>query len=328
MRQLTPQDIPAASHLKPNGSMDSIYDEFADLVEHSDVLLAIYDEADRLRLANDAFRRTFHLAPGETPTWTELMRRNHAAFKGTAIQAVDLEAWLISTQSRRGKTPFRAFETDLVDGRWLWMTETVRPNGWMLCIASEITDLRREGRLLRRDRDMALRAAQTDELTSTANRRFVFGRLEALIHAAALVPDSALSLCVFDIDLFKSINDGFGHQAGDMVLRHFANLVHGMIRRTDCFGRIGGEEFMLVMPGSPAQNSLAFAEHLLLQARAARPLPERPAVMYTCSAGIATYRPGDTMATLYGRADRALYCAKAEGRDRIRLSTETEPLAE
>jgi len=307
--------------------MDKTHEQFADLVEHSDVLLAVYDETDRLRLANDAFRRTFHLAPGETPTWTEIMRRNHTAFKGTAIQASDLEAWLTSTQSRRGKTPFRAYETDLVDGRWLWMTETVRPNGWMLCIASEISDLRREERLLRQDRDLAMRAAQTDELTSTANRRFVFGRLEALINAAALVPDSALSVCLFDIDLFKSINDRFGHQGGDMVLRHFTNLVHGVIRRTDCFGRIGGEEFMLVMPGSPAENSVVFVQHLLAQARTAHPLPDRPAVSYTCSAGVATYQPGDTAATIYGRADRALYRAKTDGRDRVQLSMEALPLA-
>lgn len=308
--------------------MDSILETFADLVEHSGVLLALYDETDRLRLANDAFRRTFHLSPGETPSWTEIMRRNHGAFKGTAIKAADLEAWLTSTQSRRGKTPFRAYETDLVDGRWLWMTETVRPNGWMLCIASEITDLRREERLLRQDLDLAMRAAQTDELTSTANRRFVFGRLEALINAAALIPDSALSVCLFDIDLFKSINDRFGHQAGDLVLRHFTNLVHRVIRRTDCFGRIGGEEFMLVMPGSPAENALAFAGHLLAFARTAQPLPDRPAVNYTCSAGVAAYRPGDTAAAIYGRADRALYRAKAEGRDRALLSTETLPAAE
>lgn len=308
--------------------MDSIYEALADLVEHSDVLLAVYDETDRLRLANAAFRRTFHLAPGETPSWIEIMRRNHAAFKGTVIKAGDLEAWLISTQSRRGKTPFRAYETDLVDGRWLWMTETVRPNGWMLCVASEITDLRREERLLRQDLDLAMRAAQTDELTSTANRRFVFGRLEALINAATLIPDSALSVCLFDIDLFKSINDRFGHQAGDMVLRHFTNLVHRVIRRTDCFGRIGGEEFMLVMPGSPAENALAFAEHLLAFARVAQPLPDRPAVNYTCSAGVAAYRPGDTATALYGRADRALYRAKSEGRDRALLNAETLPTGE
>jgi len=308
--------------------MDSIYEQFADLAEHSDVLLAVYDETDRLRLANAAFRRAFHLAPDETPSWTELMRRNHAAFKGTAIRSADLEAWLTSTQSRRGKTPFRAYETDMVDGRWFWMTETVRPNGWMLCVASEITPLRREERLLRQDLDLAMRAAQTDELTSTANRRFVFGRLEALINAAALVPGSALSVCLFDIDLFKSINDRFGHQGGDMVLRHFTNLVHRVIRRTDCFGRIGGEEFMLVMPGSPAESSLVFVEHLLAEARIAQPLPDRPAVTYTCSAGIAIHQPGDTAADLYSRADHALYRAKVEGRDTVRLSAEALRLSE
>lgn len=308
--------------------MDSIHENFVDLVEHSNVLIALYDETDRLRLANEAFRRAFHLSPDETPSWVEIMRRNHAAFKGTPIRSADLEAWLTSTQSRRGKMPFRAYETDLVDGRWLWMTETVRPNGWMLCIASEITDLRREERLLRQDLDLAMRAAQTDDLTSTANRRFIFGRLDALINAAALVPDSALSVCLFDIDLFKSINDRFGHQGGDMVLRHFANLVQGVIRRTDCFGRIGGEEFMLVMPGSPAESSLVFVEHLLAEARAAHPLPDRPAVTYTCSAGIATYQPGDIAADLYSRADHALYRAKVEGRDRVRLSAEAQPLVE
>jgi len=308
--------------------MDSIHEYFVDLVEHSNVLLAVYDETDRLRLANDAFRRAFHLSPDETPSWVEMMRRNHAAFKGTPIRSADLEAWLTSTQSRRGKMPFRAYETDLADGRWLWMTETVRPNGWMLCVASEITDLRREERLLRQDLDLAVRAAQTDDLTSTANRRFIFGRLDALINAAALVPDSALSVCLFDIDLFKSINDRFGHQGGDMVLRHFANLVQGVIRRTDCFGRIGGEEFMLVMPGSPAESSLVFVEHLLAQARAAHPLPDRPAVTYTCSAGIASYQPGDIAADLYSRADHALYRAKVEGRDRVRLSAEAQPLVE
>lgn len=308
--------------------MDSIHEHLVDLVEHSNVLIALYDETDRLRLANEAFRRAFHLAPQETPTWAELMRRNHAAFKGTPIRAADFEAWLTSTQSRRGKMPFRAYETDLVDGRWLWMTETVRPNGWMLCVASEITDLRREERGLRQDLDLAMRAAQTDDLTSTANRRFIFGRLDALINAAALLPDSTLSVCLFDIDLFKSINDRFGHQGGDMVLRHFANLVQGVIRRTDCFGRIGGEEFMLVMPGSPAESSRVFVEHLLAQARAAHPLPDRPAVTYTCSAGIATYRPGDIAADLYSRADHALYRAKVEGRDRVWLSAEAQPLTE
>lgn len=302
--------------------MNRIDDAFSGLIEHSQVLIAVYDQTDRLRYANAAFRRCFALAPDESPTWTEIMRRNHALIKGTAIQSANLESWLISTQSRRGKTPFRAYESDLIDGRWLWMTETVQPDGWMLCIASEITELRREERLLRQDRDLALKAAQTDELTSTANRRFVFGRLEALTAHAAAAPDSRLSVCVFDIDRFKGINDRFGHQGGDMVLRHFANMVHQRIGRLDCFGRIGGEEFMLIMPGAGPQGCLDFVERLLAEARGASPLPDLPALAYTCSAGIAAFRPGDTHATLYGRADSALYRAKTSGRDRAVLSEE------
>ncbi|TIN86943.1 MAG: diguanylate cyclase, partial [Mesorhizobium sp.] len=82
-----------------------------------------------------------------------LMRRNFKAGKGTFVRDPDFETWLISTQSRRGKTGFREFETDLVDGRWLWMTETVQNDGWMLCIATDITKLRSDGRSVRQDRD-------------------------------------------------------------------------------------------------------------------------------------------------------------------------------
>jgi diguanylate cyclase (GGDEF)-like protein len=302
--------------------MESIEAALSGLIGQSHVLVAVYDRTDRIRYANDAFRRTFGLDPEETPSWAEIMRRNLPQLKGTAIRSPDFEAWLTSTQSRRGKTPFRAYETDLTDGRWLWMTETVQPNGWMLYIASEITDLRPDERLLRQDRDLALRAAQTDELTSTANRRFVFGRLEALLLTTAATPGSELSVCVFDIDLFKGINDRFGHQGGDMVLRHFVNLVHQHIGRTDCFGRIGGEEFMLVTPGSGVETCRLFVEALLAEARVACPLPDLPALAYTCSAGIAAYRPGDTAPALYGRADRALYRAKEAGRDRVVLAEE------
>lgn len=82
-----------------------------------------------------------------------------------------------SAQSRRGKLPYRAFEMDLYDGRWFWMTETVQQDGWMLCVASDVTELRQGYRTLRQDRDLAVRASQTDELTGTANRRFVFAKL-------------------------------------------------------------------------------------------------------------------------------------------------------
>lgn len=177
------------------------------------------------------------------PFWSDLMRQNFHAGRGTVIRERDFEAWLVSTQSRRGKTGFRAFETDLVDGRWLWMTETVDREGSMLCIAIDITKLRVHGRAVRQDRDMAIKASNTDELTGVGNRRFVTARMEEMLQRSA---DAAGCLCLLDLDNFKCVNDRFGHQAGDIILRDFAVRIQSEVRRSDCFGRVGGEELLLV----------------------------------------------------------------------------------
>ncbi|MBZ9907737.1 GGDEF domain-containing protein [Mesorhizobium sp. BR115XR7A] len=295
--------------------MDEPRQQLAELYDETPVLVAIYDSFDRLRYANRAFRSIFYVASDEAPSWADLMRRNHAEGRGTVIHAADMEKWLVSAQSRRGKTGFRAFETDLVDGRWLWMTETVQSDGWMLCIASDITAIRAGGRSLRQDRDRAIKASHTDELTGVANRRFVTGRIEELIRGAG---DGSGSICVLDLDNFKCINDRFGHGAGDIILQDFAKRIQKQVRRSDCFGRIGGEEFVLVLPRTGMEEAELIVERMLATIRTSRPLQDR-AVSYTFSAGIAEVRLGETVAELLGRADHALYSAKVGGRNRIHL---------
>ena len=138
--------------------------------------------------------------------------------RGTVISVPDFEAWVVSAQSRRGKMPFSAFETDLVDGRWLWMTETVDRSGWMLCIANDITHLRADERTLRQDRDFALKASQTDELTGISNRRYMMAQLEAMIRSQPAGGPVNGCISILDIDFFKGINDLYGHQTGDEIL--------------------------------------------------------------------------------------------------------------
>jgi diguanylate cyclase (GGDEF)-like protein len=246
------------------------------------------------------------------------MRRNFELRRGTVIQTSNFDEWLRSTQSRRGKIGYRAFETDLHDGRWFWMTEAVQTNGWMLCIASEITSLRARGRIVRQDRDQAIKASYTDELTGVANRRFVMARVDDMLAAAQHGSNGCL--VVFDIDNFKHINDRLGHQAGDVVLRDFAHRIHQNVRRNDCFGRVGGEEFVLVMPSTGPEDAIAMVECMLTVIRFSRPLPESPDFSYTCSAGIAACAPSDSASDLYRRADQALYAAKLSGRDRVRAA--------
>lgn len=300
--------------------MDEIAASLASLGDETEVLIALYDDDDRLRYANRAFRSTFHLDDDETPLWPDLMRRNHALGRGTVISVRDFEAWVVSAQSRRGKVPFRAFETDVVGGRWLWMTETVDRNGWMLCIASDITHLRPDERSLRQDRDFALKASQTDELTGVSNRRYMMSKLEELVGNETASGPASGCICILDIDFFKGINDRYGHQTGDDILLDFARRVHPLVRRHDCFGRIGGEEFMLIFPETTLPEGRKIVGRVLDNIRTARPLAAVPQFFYTCSAGIAVLERGDTARSIYSRADTALYEAKHSGRDRIAVS--------
>ncbi|WP_428426199.1 GGDEF domain-containing protein [Pararhizobium sp.] len=297
--------------------MDDLQARLASLRDDTEAFIALYDQQDRLRYANRAFRAAFALNDTETPLWPDLMRRNHTLGHGTVISVPDFEAWVVSAQSRRGKVPFRAFETDLVDGRWLWMTETVNRSGWMLCIANDITHLRADERTLRQDRDFALKASQTDELTGISNRRYMMAQLEAMIRSQPAGGPVNGCISILDIDFFKGINDLYGHQTGDEILLDFARRVHPIVRRHDCFGRIGGEEFMLIFPETSLAEGEWIVDRVLETVRTARPLLSVPLFSYTCSAGIAALQPGETAKEIYSRADAALYDAKHSGRDRM-----------
>jgi diguanylate cyclase (GGDEF)-like protein len=298
----------------------------AALLEAAGSLIAIYDQDDRLRYANQAFREAWHIGAEEQPIWAELMRRNFLVGRGTVISTPDFETWLLSTQARRGKAGHRAFETDLHDGRWLWMTETTQADGWMLCIASDITSIRPDERSLRQDRDTALKALQTDELTGIPSRRFVMAKLDELVSRAAQEAEPSGCLAVLDIDNFKYINDRFGHAVGDAVLRDFAATLQKLVRKTDVLGRVGGEEFVLVLPHTSMEDAAIVVERMLVAVRQSRPLLDQKSFRYSFSAGLACAAPGDDAAGLYRRADLALYAAKMRGRDQISLDPGTHLL--
>lgn len=283
------------------------------------MLAAAFDSLDRLRYANQAFSHTFHVDRGEEPTWAEIMRRNFTLKRGTAITTDNFDQWLTSAQSRRGKSKFRAFETDLVDGNWLWMTETVFDNGWMLCIGSDITSLQPGERDMRERLQVALRAALTDDLTGVGNRRFLFGQMQNTLDQECDPTAPIGSLCILDIDHFKAINDLYGHQTGDAMLCNLASALQDQLRRMDSLGRVGGEEFAIFFPHTSGDEAMLIVERMLVVIRNLRPIPEWPDARCTFSAGVAEARIDDKAYALYSRADAALYAAKLSGRNRIHL---------
>jgi diguanylate cyclase len=288
----------------------------ARLYDQSPLLVALFDPRDVVHYSNPAWGDAFGLRDQSGLTWVELMRHCHTMGVGTAIRTTDIEAWLRSTRSRRGKLPYRHFEGDMVDGRWFYVTETVDESGWMLSVAFDITSMRVGERTLRLARDGALRAAQVDALTGISNRAHVLQQLAMRLDELRQ-RQQPCGLVMLDLDLFKQINDTYGHSAGDKVLLHFARLVEATLRREDGFGRIGGEEFMLLLPNISPEALTHTVNRLLESVRVAHPLADVPGVRYTASAGIAMLDSIKEPAENMHRADHALYVAKAQGRDQL-----------
>jgi diguanylate cyclase len=157
--------------------------------------------------------------------------------------------------------------------------------------------------------------ANRDGLTGIFNRR----RLMQLLESEA-ASDAPFSICILDVDHFKTVNDVFGHQAGDEVLRRIATVIERDLRRGDVFGRYGGEEFMLMLPGATAAGAEAKIERLREQV-ATLAFPDLGPISITLSGGIAEHRPGENLGATISRADAALYGAKAAGRNQLHLAT-------
>jgi len=164
-----------------------------------------------------------------------------------------------------------------------------------------------------------------DELTGSHNRRFLLGLVDREKERSDR-NGRPFCLCLFDIDFFKRINDTYGHAAGDLVLRSFAQAVQGQIRGTDAFGRYGGEEFLLMLPETPAPDAVVLAERVRRAIAALRCAgPEGSgAITLTVSVGVAEYRLGEAVPQVVKRADEALYVAKSLGRNRVQCHDDDE----
>jgi len=165
---------------------------------------------------------------------------------------------------------------------------------------------------LRTINELAIR----DELTGVHNRRYLMSLIEREKERSDR-NGRAFCLCLLDIDFFKRINDTYGHSAGDTVLRAFAQTVQGLVRGSDCFGRYGGEEFLLMLPETPTLDAQVLAERVRVAIDKLRCKDGPSDIALTVSIGLAEYRMGETITQAVGRADEALYLAKSSGRNRV-----------
>ncbi len=192
----------------------------------------------------------------------------------------------------------------------------------MFFMASEVTALRNAFERRRHRLDTAMQKladlAMRDDLTGLYNRRYI---MDVLARQKALADRGhvGFTLCYCDLDHFKRINDRFGHQRGDDVLRDFGALADQVVRSVDFVARFGGEEFLLVLVDADADEARRVAGRLGDRTRTLEVDPQHPEYRLTVSVGIAEFRPGESVEDVIQRADRALYQAKSSGRDRIIL---------
>jgi diguanylate cyclase (GGDEF)-like protein len=157
-----------------------------------------------------------------------------------------------------------------------------------------------------------------DGLTAAFNRRFFDIRLIEEIERARRYSHE-LSLILLDIDLFKALNDRFGHQFGDEALKSLVSVCQGAVRTTDIVSRYGGEEFCVILPETGIAEAAASAERLrqAVETRIVSALGKEAKM--TISLGVSAIRPNDDSAALLERADAGLYAAKAAGRNRVEV---------
>lgn len=168
-------------------------------------------------------------------------------------------------------------------------------------------------------------ASRHDPLTDLPNRRYIGSRLKELVSLSQR-KGTDFALILLDLDYFKSINDKYGHEAGDSVLCEVARMLSQTLRSCDIAGRWGGEEFLVVMPETTQEQATEVARRLMSELKAVKlpssshdPEREHAPPILTSSLGLSTYKTGESYEETVRRADDAMYRAKAEGRDRLKV---------
>ncbi|WP_274522022.1 sensor domain-containing diguanylate cyclase [Ectothiorhodospira lacustris] len=206
-------------------------------------------------------------------------------------------------------------------GGWKWILSrglVVRrdPHGKPLRMVGTITDISERKRMEQELREMAT----TDYLTGLANRRHFLERVTEELARLKRDGGHQAVVLLLDLDYFKAVNDTYGHSAGDAVIRHFARLMRDCLRRMDVPGRVGGEEFSVLLPDTDIDAALHLAERLRARVAEAPVQVDHQQIPVTVSIGLTLLTQAD--ASPYAalqRADLALYRAKDRGRNRVEV---------
>lgn len=296
------------------------------LVQHvnkSQTGLAVIDAGGRFRFCNPSFISMFGLEDyspigrthDEVLAWM-FTHRIGSVSKGNAT----LDEWVAQVNSLYRKQAFHSVELDLNNGKWVLVAQQMYTSGNIVSVCTDITRSKESELALHVAYAELERLAMTDELTGVPNRRHFLAQLESERQRAIRYQRQA-SLAMLDLDHFKQVNDRYGHPAGDDVLKHFAKLLRRHMRSEDVVGRLGGEEFALLMPETTPVGAQTVLDRIRHELAKAQMDFVAPGFSYTFSAGIAELpmTESPTCDHWIQEADQALYRAKTGGRNRTVL---------
>ncbi len=194
----------------------------------------------------------------------------------------------------------------------------------ILTMAQELESLINQ---LQSERDKLEELAYTDPLTGLNNRRFFLEEAKRMIEYAKRYKEP-MSLIMLDIDNFKKINDEYGHDVGDIVLRELAEIIKKNTRSSDISARFGGEEFVILLPRTNEERAFLVAERIRQNFKRSKVQVDGREVETTVSIGVATLEEEDSIENLIKKADEALYEAKRSGKDKVVVFTDREEYQE
>ncbi|MDP3897784.1 MAG: diguanylate cyclase [Mesorhizobium sp.] len=285
--------------------------------------LVMFDPNGRLIFSNAQYDALFSdmsevRAPGVNVR--EILRASADRGEETGIPAAKIETWLETFRSGAQVDTDR--EIRIADGRWLHVRTRSTLDGGILAVLSDISARKVAEQALSELNARLEVLAMTDGLTGLLNRR-AFDQTLRDEYARCQRNDEPLSLLMIDVDMFKAFNDSYGHPAGDRCLRSISEcLVKTLKRAVDKSARYGGEELAVILPATSFEGAWHVAETLRLAVHAlAIPHSHSKSKIVTISIGVSSVKPATEqigVQELVGRADEALYDAKAAGRDCVR----------
>lgn len=283
--------------------------------------IMVFDENDQIIFCNkvitEMFRPPSDISHLYGQTFNQMVAHCYHSNTGLVIDTDNLESWLEYACNKRRSEKYRRFEIDLHDGRWFQISEQLVNDNCIVMIATDITDKKdAELRLAEMSQKLFL-LATTDALTNVSNRRHFMEQAQAE-QKRCQREQFNYALLMLDLDSFKEINDNHGHACGDAVLTAIANTIKLALRDYDLLGRIGGEEFAILLPNTTRTAALSISERIRDSVEKLNITSNGHAVKTTVSIGVALSKNTDkNLEEMLLIADKLLYQAKENGRNQV-----------